>query len=71
MNEGKLEAEQEVQLYIMILELQGKDEEVFHVISGPLGSRLYGVPQRKAALLLQLKRYPEAVAAFKELIDEE
>ncbi|KAK0171898.1 hypothetical protein PV328_005290 [Microctonus aethiopoides] len=70
-NEGKLEAEQEVQLYIMILELQGKDEEVFRVISGPLGSRLYGVPQRKAALLLQLKRYPEAVAAFKELIDED
>ncbi|XP_034949721.1 N-alpha-acetyltransferase 25, NatB auxiliary subunit [Chelonus insularis] len=70
-NEGKLEAEQEVQLYIMILELQGKDEEVLNVLSGPLALRLSGVPQRKASLLLKLKRHQEATIAFKELIHED
>lgn len=70
-NEGKLEAEQEVQLYIMILELQGKNEQILDVLSGPLAARLSGVPQRKAALLLQLQRYEEATTAFKELINEE
>ncbi|CAD6234182.1 GSCOCG00007626001-RA-CDS [Cotesia congregata] len=70
-NEGKLEAEQEVQLYIMILELQGKNEQILDVLSGPLAARLSGVPQRKAALLLQLQRYEEATTAFKELINED
>lgn len=69
--EGKLEAEQEVQLYVMILELQGKDEEVLKVLSGALASRLSSVPQRKAMLLLQLQRYPEAASAFRELISQE
>ncbi|XP_015610022.1 N-alpha-acetyltransferase 25, NatB auxiliary subunit isoform X2 [Cephus cinctus] len=70
-NEGKMEAEQELQLYLMILELQGKDEEILNVLSGPLASRLSAVPQRKASLLLQLQRYPEASAAFKELINQD
>lgn len=55
----------------MILELQGKNEQVLEVLCGPLAARLSGVPQRKAALLLQLQRYEEATTAFKELINEE
>ncbi|XP_015437860.1 PREDICTED: N-alpha-acetyltransferase 25, NatB auxiliary subunit [Dufourea novaeangliae] len=69
-DEGKMEAEQEVQLYLMILELQGKSEEMLNVLSGPLASHLSPVPQRKAALLLKLDRFPEAANACKELISE-
>ena len=68
--EGKMEAEQEVQLYLMILELQGKSEEMLNVLSGPLASHLSSVPQHKAALLLKLERYSEAADAYKELINE-
>lgn len=69
--EDKIEAEQEVQLYLMILELQGKDEEVLKVLSGPLASRISNLLPRKALLLLKLQQYPEAVSAFKELISQE
>lgn len=39
-NDNKVEAEHEVQLYIMILELQGKYEEILNVFDGPLGKKL-------------------------------
>ncbi|XP_012253045.2 N-alpha-acetyltransferase 25, NatB auxiliary subunit [Athalia rosae] len=68
-NEGKIEAEQEVHLYLMVLELQGKEEEIMEVLSGPLAFRLSSLPQRRAMLLLQLKRYSEAASTFKELIE--
>lgn len=68
--EGKMEAEQEVQLYLMILELQGKSEEMLNVLSGPLASHLSSVSQHKAALLLKLERFSEAANAYKELISE-
>ncbi|KAG7208761.1 hypothetical protein KM043_014956 [Ampulex compressa] len=68
--EGKLEAEQEVQLYLMILELQDKNEEMLNVLSGPLASHLSSLPQRKAALLLKLERFPEAVSVYTELIKD-
>ncbi|XP_015121596.1 N-alpha-acetyltransferase 25, NatB auxiliary subunit [Diachasma alloeum] len=70
-NEDKLEAEQEVQLYLMILELQGKDESVLEVLNGPLSDKLSGVPQRRASLLLKLERHEEATNAFKKLITED
>lgn len=65
-----MKAEQEVQLYLMILELQGKSEEMLKVLSGPLASHLLSVPQRKAALLLKLERFAEAVSVYKKLISE-
>lgn len=65
-----MKAEQEVQLYLMILELQGKSEEMLNVLSGPLASHLLSVPQRKAALLLKLERFAEAVSVYKKLISE-
>lgn len=68
--EGKVEAEQEVQLYLMILELQSKSEEMLNVLSGPLALHLSPIPQRKAELLLKLEHFPEAVDAYKELINE-
>lgn len=39
-SDNKLEAEQEVQLYIMILELLGKYEEVLNTLDVPLGTKL-------------------------------
>ncbi|XP_020285803.1 N-alpha-acetyltransferase 25, NatB auxiliary subunit [Pseudomyrmex gracilis] len=68
--EGKMEAEQEVQLYLMILELQDKNEEILNILSSPLASHLSYVPQRKATILLKLERFPEAANAYRELIKE-
>lgn len=69
-NDGKMEAEQEVQLYLMILELQEKNEAILEVLSGPLAHHLSQVPEMKARLLLKLKRYPEAISSFKNLISK-
>ncbi|XP_035725725.1 N-alpha-acetyltransferase 25, NatB auxiliary subunit-like isoform X1 [Vespa mandarinia] len=66
--QGKIEAEQEVQLYLMILELQGKSEKMLEVLSGPLASHLSSVPQRKAALLMKLEQFSEAADTYKLLI---
>lgn len=63
-----MEAEQEVQLYLLILELQDKNEEISNVLSSPLASHLSYVPQRKATLLLKLERFPEAAEAYQKLI---
>ncbi|XP_066597306.1 N-alpha-acetyltransferase 25, NatB auxiliary subunit [Prorops nasuta] len=69
-NEGKIEAEQEVQLYLMILEMQGKNEEILKVLSSPLAVHLSSVVQRKAAVFLSLERFTEAADALKQLIKE-
>ncbi|EZA56704.1 N-alpha-acetyltransferase 25, NatB auxiliary subunit [Ooceraea biroi] len=68
--EGKMEAEQEVQLYLMILELQDKNEEILNVLSSPLASHLSHVSQRKAMILVKLERFTEAADAYRELIKE-
>ena len=68
--EDKMEAEQEVQLYLMILQMQGKNEEILQVLSGDLAHHLSLVPEMKARLLLKLKRYTESVDAYKKLIPE-
>ncbi|KAK5638702.1 hypothetical protein RI129_012997 [Pyrocoelia pectoralis] len=39
-SENKLEAEQEVQLYLMILELQNKFEDALQVLNGPLAEKI-------------------------------
>ncbi|XP_064460817.1 N-alpha-acetyltransferase 25, NatB auxiliary subunit-like [Ornithodoros turicata] len=61
--EERMEAEAEVQLYIMILEMQGKFQEALNALDGPLGESLASyqdfLPQRKVALLKRLGRWPE------------
>ncbi len=66
-----MEAEQEMQLYLMILELQGKTEEMLQELSGPLAARLNNIPQRKAKLLQKVKRFAEATKAYEELVRKE
>ncbi|KFM68081.1 N-alpha-acetyltransferase 25, NatB auxiliary subunit, partial [Stegodyphus mimosarum] len=70
--ENKLEAEAEVQLYLMILEQQEKYEEAIEVLDGPLREKLSPyqdvLHRRKAEFLIKLQRWPEANKAFKKLI---
>lgn len=54
----------------MILEFQGKNEEMLKVLSSPLSSHLSSISERKATLLLKLERFPEATKAYMELIQE-
>ncbi|RWS02701.1 N-alpha-acetyltransferase 25: NatB auxiliary subunit-like protein [Dinothrombium tinctorium] len=72
-DEGKIEAEAEVQLYLMVLEKQNKLNEMIEVLNGPLGSlipnHLDFLSRRKAFLFLKLERWQEAFDAFKNLIE--
>lgn len=72
-DEGKIEAEQEVQLYIMILEKQGKIQEALNVVEGPLGDKLISyvtVPQLKAKYYLTLKRWKDSIIISKCFLRE-
>ncbi|KAJ8975262.1 hypothetical protein NQ317_008828 [Molorchus minor] len=55
--ENKVDAEQEVQLYIMILELLEKYEDILKVLDGPLSVKLQcsNVPQNRLKYLKKLK----------------
>ncbi|XP_064612793.1 N-alpha-acetyltransferase 25, NatB auxiliary subunit-like [Liolophura sinensis] len=68
--EEKIEAEAEVQMYLIILELLGHTEEALRVIQSPLGeklvSELHFVSKKSADLLCKLERWPEANVACKE-----
>ncbi|XP_075236875.1 phagocyte signaling impaired [Lycorma delicatula] len=72
--EDKIEAEQEVQLYLMILEMQNKLEEALNVIEGPLNEKLQAcvsLPVKKVELLMKLKRWHEANVMLKQLLKED
>ncbi|PSN43752.1 hypothetical protein C0J52_06409 [Blattella germanica] len=73
-SEDKIEAEQEVQLYLMILEMQGKHEEALQVVEGPLGEKLVSyvfVPLKRASLLMKLERWRDSNVLFKLLLRED
>ncbi|XP_071448582.1 N-alpha-acetyltransferase 25, NatB auxiliary subunit [Hetaerina americana] len=73
--EGKVEAEQEVQLYLMILEMQQKYSEALEVLSGPLGAKLVSclnpVPIRRAGLLMKMKRWSDTNLSYKLLLRDD
>ncbi|XP_015908047.1 N-alpha-acetyltransferase 25, NatB auxiliary subunit [Parasteatoda tepidariorum] len=69
--ENKLEAEAEVQLYLMILERQEKYEKAIEVLSSPLKEKMSSekdLPEREAQYLIYLLKWPEANKAYKKLI---
>ncbi|KAI0241030.1 N-alpha-acetyltransferase 25, NatB auxiliary subunit [Lamellibrachia satsuma] len=72
--DGKVEAEAEVQIYLIILELLGKSEESLKVIQGELGDRLSSELDyrqlRCAELLHDLQRWPEVNHAYKKLLQK-
>jgi N-terminal acetyltransferase B complex non-catalytic subunit len=70
--DGKLDAEQEVQLYIMVLELQEKYEEIMVILEGPLGTKLAcsNPPQNRLKYLLPLTRWDEINLLCKGILME-
>ncbi|GIX89099.1 n-alpha-acetyltransferase 25, NatB auxiliary subunit [Caerostris extrusa] len=68
-NDGKLEAEAEVQLYLMILERQGKYEKAIEVLEGPLREKLspyQDTLQKRTAEYLAKLENPDQWSYYKE-----
>ncbi|KAK4877771.1 hypothetical protein RN001_010277 [Aquatica leii] len=70
--ENKLDAEQEVQLYLMILELQNKYEEALRVFNGSLGEKLVcnTLVSYKLPYLIKLGRWSEVNLVCKGILIE-
>lgn len=71
-DENKIEAEQEVQLYLLILEMQNKLEEALSVVEGPLGDMLLSyiaVPTKRIELLVKLQSWKRANVEIKLLLE--
>lgn len=68
----KIEAEAEVQLYLLILELEHKYEEALNILEGPLGEKLTSFlnfkATKRAELLRKLSRWSAVNAAYKSLV---
>ncbi|XP_074040327.1 phagocyte signaling impaired [Leptinotarsa decemlineata] len=70
LTENKIDAEQEVQLYVMILELLEKYQEILEVFDGPLGSKLQctNLPQNKLKYLKKLNKWSEVNLICKRIL---
>ncbi|CAG9821462.1 unnamed protein product [Phaedon cochleariae] len=72
LTENKIDAEQEVQLYVMILDLLGKQEEVVAVLDGPLGAKLqctnFGLV--KMTYLKKMQRWKDVNLICKSILAE-
>lgn len=68
--ENKIDAEQEVQLYLSILKRQGKNAEALDFLEGDLGKQIYpGAPvELKIELLKSLERWGECNVLLKDLL---
>uniref|UniRef100_A0A1B6HRG4 N-terminal acetyltransferase B complex subunit MDM20 homolog n=1 Tax=Homalodisca liturata TaxID=320908 RepID=A0A1B6HRG4_9HEMI len=69
--DGKIEAEQEVQLYLMILEMQNKLEEALAVVEGPLGEMLHSyivVPTKRVELMVKMECWKQANIEIKKIL---
>lgn len=71
-NEDKMDAEQEVQLYLAILQSQGKYKEALEFLEGPIGTKLYpGAPaSMRIDLMKFLQRWPDLNVLLKSLLRE-
>lgn len=69
-NEDKMDAEQEVQLYLGILQNQRKYKEAWDFLVGPIGTRLYpGAPDAlRIELLTFLERWSDLNVMMKDLL---
>ncbi|XP_072043976.1 N-alpha-acetyltransferase 25, NatB auxiliary subunit-like [Amphiura filiformis] len=70
--EERIEAEAEVNIYLMVLDCLGKHEKALEVVEGKLGNFLQADlnsrATKRAALLGKLERWPEMNCAYKDLI---
>ncbi|XP_060069470.1 N-alpha-acetyltransferase 25, NatB auxiliary subunit-like [Ylistrum balloti] len=73
-DEEKITAEAEVQIYLIILELLQKWEEALKVVEGPLGAKLtseFNFRENKTAdLYAKLERWPQVNREYKALLKE-
>lgn len=71
-SENKLEAEQEVQLYLIVLELQNKYEEALKIFNGPLGAKLVcgTVGLYKLPYLVKLNKWKDVNLLCKSILIE-
>lgn len=69
-DEKKLDAEQEIQLYLTILQYQNKHEEALELLEGELGRNLYpGAPiSLKIDLLKAVKNWSTLNGLMKDLL---
>ncbi|XP_050544886.1 N-alpha-acetyltransferase 25, NatB auxiliary subunit isoform X2 [Daktulosphaira vitifoliae] len=70
-NEDKIDAEQEIQLYLMILDMQNKHKQSLDVLNGPLGDKLHrtvGLTRKKIDIYFELQMYSEANSYLKDLL---
>ena len=74
MEEKKVEKYEEFQLFLMILDEQGKHEEALKELRGPLGVNFYKVEadrkRKELDYLIILKQWREVHALAHELIDQ-
>lgn len=72
-SEDKLDAEQEVQLYLSILEYQEKYEETLEFLEGPICDKYFpGAPvSMKIELYKKLKKWVDLNQLIKKLLQEE
>uniref|UniRef100_A0A8D9EJN2 N-terminal acetyltransferase B complex subunit MDM20 homolog n=2 Tax=Cacopsylla melanoneura TaxID=428564 RepID=A0A8D9EJN2_9HEMI len=70
-DDNKMDAEQEIQLYVIILEQQHKYQEVLDILSSPLGKMLqsyYTADQKKIEILLAMQQWDEINLLIKQLL---
>ncbi len=72
-SEGKLDAEQEVQLYLSVLEYQEKYQETLEFLEGPVCNRFFpGAPiSMKIELFKKLNKWGNLNQLIKDLLQEE
>lgn len=72
-SDNKLEAEQEAQLYLMILHEQGKYAEQLEFLDNPIGQKVYpGAPvEMRIKLMRSLKQWPELNLLLKNFLREQ
>ncbi|XP_044764345.1 phagocyte signaling-impaired protein [Coccinella septempunctata] len=70
--ENKMDADQQVQLYIMILEQQKKYKEIIEVMDGPLGRKLSctDIPLAKIPYFINLRRWSDVNLICKKILAE-
>lgn len=70
--EDKIDAEQEVQLYLMILDRLEKYEDILIILDGPLGTKLQcsNIPQNRLQYLKKLKYWDDVNLTCKGILIE-
>ncbi|KAL3271625.1 hypothetical protein HHI36_022099 [Cryptolaemus montrouzieri] len=68
--ENKMDAEQQIQLYIMVLEQQQKFNEILEVLDGSLGAKLSctDIPSVKIPYLIKLEKWSEVNLICKKIL---